>query len=137
MFYLGVGRPKKALDRLTTGLSAILRTCLISDIIELFDSWRERLPDELATFLKDFQECYAYKYRVAAYKTVLSSDGYSWNTLNVQRFHKNNSLWYGISIVRNDGEHVYFEGSERSINHMIGTIQSVTGKKEGMKSEEV
>ena len=118
---------EKALDRLTPGLSSVLRICLISPM-ELLDHWREQLPNELAVFLKDLQEFYAYKYRVGAYRTILSGDAYSWYTMHVQKFPKNNLPWYGISIVRNDGEHIYFEGNEGSIKHMMRIIEGVMGK---------
>ena len=126
---------EKALDRLAPELSKMLKACLIFSV-ELFDSWREQLPEELAVFLKDLQEFYAYKYRVGAFKTVLSSDAYSWYTVNVQKFLKNNLPWYGISIVRNDGKHVYFEGNEDSINRMIEVIKGVMQREE-TKFEEV
>jgi len=127
---------EKALDRLNTGLSGVLRTCLIPNI-ELFDPWREQLPHELAAFLKDLQECYAYKYRVGAYRTVLSGDRYDWFTVNVQSFVKRNTMWYGVSIVRNDGEQIYFEGSEPAINQLIGIIQEAMEKVKKLGPEEV
>jgi len=126
---------EKALDRLAPELARALRICLLITIEE-FDSWQEQLPDELATFLRDLQECYSYKYRVAAYRTVLSDDGYDWYTMHVQCLSKRDRLWCGISIVRNDGEHVYFGGDEESIKKLVRTIQGVMERARGGKAEE-
>ncbi len=118
-----------ALERLMPGLSQILRICLIN--INLFV---EQISQKRSAFLKGL-EYYSYRYKVGAYKTVLSGDGFHWDRINVQGFEKNNTPWYGISILRNDGEQIYFEGHEDSIIRMIDLIKGTMERKEETESE--
>ena len=116
---------EKALDRLAPLLSTITRVCLLSNI-ESFEDWRDEMPETVRGFLKELQEKYSYIYRVGAHKTVLSADSDIWFSVNIQRFDKHEQQYLGISIVRNDGEHLYFEGPETSIKQLTDLMVGVT-----------
>lgn len=115
---------EKALNRLKPDLSGVLKLLLINSM-ELFPPLYDELPAESVDFLEHLQEYYSYKYKVGAHRTVLSNNSCVWDTIHVQAFQKDNGLWYGISMVRMDGEHLYFEGSKSSTIQMIKIIQGV------------
>ena len=126
---------EKALDRLKPDLSKVLRVLFINSM-ELFPPLYDELPAESVDFLEHLQEYYSHKYKIGAHRTVLSSNSCAWDTVHVQAFQKNNSVWYGISIVRMDGEHLYFEGNKNSMVHMLKTIQGVMDAPETVVPEE-
>lgn len=127
---------EKALDRLKLGLADVMRKCLINNI-DMFLSLYDSFPGTVVGYLKSLQESYFYKYRVGAFRTILSGDGYTWSNVHVAKFKKRDTPWYGISIVRHDGEHLYFEGPEASITQMIGIIQGVMSPKSAVEAEDV
>lgn len=126
---------ERSLDRLSTGLSKHLRILLISNR-EIFTPLYDELSEDSVIFLQYLQEHYSHKYKVGAHKTVFLSNSRIWDSINVQPFQKDNSAYYGLSIVRMDGEHVYFEGSRDSISHMIKIIQEAMDAHETLVPKE-
>jgi len=124
---------EKALERLNPNLSGLIRNLLIN--IDIISTW-EHLEPEMADFLRVLQENYAYKYRVTAFNTVLIGDKNNWYNASVKGFNKNGNPHYGISIVRNDGEYLYFDGQENSINRLISIIQDAMEKARSQNQED-
>lgn len=126
---------ERALDRLKSDLSQILRLYLVNDP-DVFLTLYDQFPKAVVAFLKQLQERYYYKYSVAAFRTVLANDGFLWRTVHVDKSNKDGVPCFGISIVRNDGEHLYFEGKEDSIILLISIIQNAVKTEPYLNIEE-
>ena len=114
----------RTLDLLSPNLSALLKNILVNTM-SLFERHSDILPPALNAFLQEMQAKYAYKYKIGVYRTTLSTDRFYWYTININKFSKRGQDSYGVNIVRNDGETIYFEGTHETLNKLIGIIQEV------------
>jgi len=125
---------ERSLDLLIPSLSGVFKNCLLN-AMALLEEHPEMLPSTLKEFIQEIQNKYGHKYRTGIYRTTMTYDGANWYSVNVQAFPKNNVQWYGITVFRNDGETLYFEGSDRSLGNLMGIIQGAMDQSKGVKQD--
>ena len=125
---------ERSLDLLIPNLSGVFKNCLLNAMAFL-EEHPGMLPSTLKEFIQEIQNKYGYRYRTGVYRTTMAADGASWHNVNVHSFPKNNVQWYGITVFRNDGETLYFEGSDQSLGNLMGIIQGVMDQSIGVKQD--